>query len=78
MRPKVFRSAKWKQVHVQFITFQGVFLIVIISGFTAGEMMRVWPGWDPIVCGVTLVAALLLSWAWVKRVRKAEEEGEFD
>ena len=78
MRANVFRGAKWKQARRVVRTVVGVFLIVSISRVAAEEMMQVWPSWDQIICGVLVVNALFLSWAWFTRVHKAIEDGEFD
>ncbi len=78
MRPKVFRSTKWRQVCGLTEMIGGIGLIVTASRFAAEQAVQMWPGLDLAVYGVLTVIAILLSWAWVKIVLKAIEEGEFD
>jgi hypothetical protein len=78
MRASGFSGAKWRRPRRWLYTLGGVCSIVTISRVAAGEMIRVWPNWDQIIYGVFVVNALLLSWAWFKRVHKAVEDGEYD
>lgn len=78
MRPNVFRSATWKQARGRSRMVAGICLIAIISRFAAEEITRIWPSWALAIYGILVLNALFLSCAWVKRVRKAIEEGEFD
>ncbi len=56
----------------------GISLITGLLGALAKDLMGIWPRVGFLILLITLIVVVVLSWFWVKRVRRAAKDGEFD